>query len=263
MAADDLVEALPGQSVPAEVHEQVGLEPPAQEPRTATLHVDANGVHRRAAHGHNPFLRSLSASAQHPRLEVHVAELERDRLGRAQPARVHQLEQCAVAQVARVGTARLLQQLPDLPARQHLRERAATARARDRGRRVGVAHALAPQVPVEGTQAGRLAVDGGRRRRGAPIARGEPGQEVRQVGGGRRGGVGAVLSEEAAELEQVRAVRLERVARQAALELEVGEEVEHEMLERGSLRLRRDSHQSAFARGTAIPAAASGCSDER
>jgi hypothetical protein len=37
------------------------------------------------------------------------------------------------------------------------------------------------------------------------------------------------------ELQQVRAVGLERVARQPALELEVGEEVEHVVLERSRL----------------------------
>jgi hypothetical protein len=36
----------------------------------------------------------------------------------------------------------------------------------------------------------------------------------------------------AAVLQQVRAVGLERVAREPALELEVGEEVEHQVLER-------------------------------
>ena len=55
--------------------------------------------------------------------------------------------------------------------------------------------------------------------------------------------------EEAPELEQVAAVRLERVARQAALELEVGEEVEHEVLVGTGVWERCDSgHGVCFAR---------------
>ena len=47
--------------------------------------------------------------------------------------------------------------------------------------------------------------------------------------------VGAAAVQERAELQQVRAVGLERVARQAPLELEVREEVEHVVLERARL----------------------------
>ena len=58
----------------------------------------------------------------------------------------------------------------------------------------------------------------------------------------------AVAHEEVAELQEVGAVGLERVARQPPLELEVGEEVEHVMLE--ALRCRccgGDGHVRVFA----------------
>ena len=63
------------------------------------------------------------------------------------------------------------------------------------------------------------------------VARSERGEEVGEVRAGGIRRVGVPLVEEGAELEQVGAVGGERVARQPALELEVGEEVEDERLE--------------------------------
>jgi len=45
-----------------------------------------------------------------------------------------------------------------------------------------------------------------------------------------------VVARDVAELQQVRAIGLERVARQAALELEIGEEVQQQRLDRGGAR---------------------------
>ena len=60
--------------------------------------------------------------------------------------------------------------------------------------------------------------------------------------------------EETAELEQVRAVGLERVARQPALEFEVGEEVQHQVLEGLQLRGALDrGHGAAFAQPPSSP----------
>ena len=102
------------------------------------------------------------------------------------------------------------------------------------GGRVVVEQLLAPQVAVEGAQAGDLALQrrrldraGGRRRRWRARTRSRRGRRGRAPSGSRPGAL-----EVRAELQQVGAVGLERVARQAALELEVGEEVEHEVLER-------------------------------
>jgi hypothetical protein len=64
---------------------------------------------------------------------------------------------------------------------------------------------------------------------------------------------GAAAVQERAELQQVRAVRLERVARQAPLELEVGEEVEHVMLERSRLGSGDDGHGAGFAVAASLP----------
>ena len=154
----------------------------------AALEVDA----RRARSAAWPIgtIRSfepLPRARSTPLLEVDVLQLQPDRLGGAQPAGVHQLEQRAVAQRRRVAAARLRQQPLDLAAGQHLRQLAAAARRAEGGGRVGVAQALAAQVAVEGAQAGGLAVDRGRRR--GPAARrrrsASAGQEVADVGGRR------------------------------------------------------------------------------
>ena len=230
MAADDLVEALAGERLAAEVHEQLRHDAAVHERRAAALEVDADGLDRRAADGHHALLRALAARAQDGLLHVEVGHLDPDRLRGPQPAGVHQLEQRAVAQRGGRGALRLGEQLRHLAAVQDLRQPAAAAGAADRGGRVGVAQALAPEVAVERAQAGGLAVDRGGRRRRAAVALGQLGEEVADVGGGGDRRLGAAGLEEAPELEQVAAVRLERVARQAALELEVGEEVEHEVL---------------------------------
>ena len=75
------------------------------------------------------------------------------------------------------------------------------------------------------------------------------------MAGGQR--VHIPAGEVGAELQEVGAVGLERVAREAALELEVGQEVEQLMLE--APRLGADHrHGSGFARAAARPLACKG-----
>jgi hypothetical protein len=162
VAADDLVEALPGQRLAAEVDEQLRLEPAAQQARAAALDVDARGLDRGLAHGHDTLLRPLAARAEHAGLEVEVAQVHPDGLRGAEAARIHELEQRAVAQRCRLGAVRLDQQLLHLGAVQDLRHALAAARAGDRRGGVALTYALAAQVAVERAQAGRLAVHGGR-----------------------------------------------------------------------------------------------------
>ena len=66
-------------------------------------------------------------------------------------------------------------------------------------------------------------------------------------------GVTPAIGKERAELSQVDAVRRERVARQSTLQLEVGQEVEHESLERLGSPERDSSHNAMFAGADAIP----------
>jgi len=84
---------------------------------------------------------------------------------------------------------------------------------------------------MERAQAGDLALQRrGRDRRLLAVTRGQRRDEPREVRVRHRERVAPVQVR--AVLQQVRAIRLERVAGQAALELEVGQEVEHEVLER-------------------------------
>ena len=179
-------------------------------------------------------MEPLPRARRMPGLEVDVADLELDRLRRAQPAGVHRLEQRAVAQRGRLGAARLAQQLGDLVAAEDLRQLAALLRrAQVRGR---VARRAAPCGAGGGrTSAGRRSCAAASRARRAACPR------ARRRARRRRRSARACPTasgslprapEPLAELEQVGAVGLERVARQAALELEVGEEVEQQVLER-------------------------------
>src|SRR6185312_14489195 len=106
-----------------------------------------------------------------------------------------------------------------------------------------VQHALTPKMPVEGAQAGRLAVDRGRGGRvPAAAGAGERREEVRYVRAGGLESSHVALQQEPPVLEQVRAVGLGSAAGQAALERETAAEIEHALLERLKLR-------AAFERG--------------
>ena len=100
--------------------------------------------------------------------------------GGAQAARVHGLQQGAVAQGGGVGPARLAQQLRDLVAGKHLRELRPCLGTRRSAVGSSARTPVAAQVAVEGAQAGDLALQGGRRRRGPALAPG--GQLVREAG---------------------------------------------------------------------------------
>src|SRR3954454_614068 len=230
--ADDLVEALARQLPAAEVHEQVHLGAVLDQLWAPALEVDVHRAHGRLADRHDALLRTLAARAQDALVEVDVAQLEPDRLGGAQTRRVHQLQQRPVAQGVRLGPVRLGEQLLDLATGQDLGQLSAAPRGAERRRGGGFAQALAAQVSVEGAKAGRLAVDGGRRGGAVVVVAGrQVGEEVADL---TRAGVErrqVVLLQVATELEQVAAVCLESVAREAALELQIGQEVEHEVLE--------------------------------
>ena len=110
-------------------------------------------------------------------------------------------------------------------------------------------------MSVEGPQTGGLAAQGRRRRRRGAVSD-QLFEERRHRGviGGERANPAA--GEERAELEQVDAVGLTRVARQPTLPLEMGQEVEHQLLEGVSSFSRNGSHNALFAGTVAIPAEA-------
>src|SRR4051812_42860493 len=254
---DDLVEALAGEAGATVVDEQARLEAIADDPRAALGKVCADGARRGRADGDDPLLGALAARPQDADLEVDVAGLEADGLGGTQPAGVHQLQQRAVAERGRHGASRLLEQLRHLVAAQDLREPPALlGRAQVRGR-IGLEDALAPQVAVERAQAGDLALQRRRRhRRLLTVARRQAGDEARQIGVRDRERV--AMRQVGAVLEQVAAVCLERVARQPPLELEVGEKVEDQVLERlggrgSGERSVGDGHRDRPSRFVAVP----------
>ena len=182
MAADDLVEALPRQRSAAEVDEQLRARC-ARRPGAAGHGRGSSDRGRAPPRPSGPGAPSspCPAPAATPG-QVDVGELEVHRLRRAQPARVHQLEDRPVAQLDRLGPARP-------PSSRLTSERPSTmgsfccAAARRSRRRVRVEHPLPAQVAVEGAQAGRLSLDARGRERHAGIAARERGQEVGDIGG--------------------------------------------------------------------------------
>ena len=262
VAQDDLVEALPRQRPAAEVDEQLALVVGSDHLRSARAQIHPDRGDGLAADRYQPLLGALAPRADDAVLEVDVGDLERDRLRRPQPRRVHQLEQRPVPQGGGFVAAWLRQQPLHLGVAQDLRKLLAPPRRLEPRRRVVLDLFLPAQVPVEGAQAGGLAIDRRGRAGSAAVAvpLGHVGQEVGEIARLGRGRIAIALGEETAELEQVGAVRSERVARQPALELEVGEEVENEALVALAwLRLggafRRDcGHTEYFPGGQPVPA---------
>ena len=254
VALDDLVEALAGEPAAAVVEEQRGLHAVAHEPRPAPAEIGDERARGGRADRHQALLGALAAGPQHAGLEVHVADLETDRLRRAEPAGVHQLQQRAVAQRGRLGPPRRLQQPGHLVPGENLREAPALLGGTQVDGRVVGDQVLAAQVAVEGPQAGDLALQRRRRDRGAVLPAGRHvGDEVGEVAVRRGQRVGVRALEVRAELKQVGPVGLERVAGEPALELQVGQEVEQQVLER--LGRRRDRHGgSEFAAAKEPPA---------
>src|SRR5450755_4589740 len=107
-------------------------------------------------------------------------------------------------------------------------------------------------MTVERTQTRGLAAQSRRRRRGAVADQFFEERRHRGAIGGER--ANPTAGEEHAELEQVDAVGLTRVARQPARPLKMSQEVEHKLLEGLSSVSRNGSHNALFVGVVAIPA---------
>src|SRR5450755_3958206 len=109
-------------------------------------------------------------------------------------------------------------------------------------------------MTVERTQTRGLAAQSRRRRRRRGAVAEQFFEERRHRGaiGGER--ANPTAGEEHAELEQVDAVGLTRVARQPARPLKMSQEVEHKLLEGLSSVSRNGSHNALFVGVVAIPA---------
>src|SRR6476646_5396835 len=257
VALDDLVEPLAGQRPAAEVDEQLRLVAVADQLRPAAAQIAVDRRDRLPAERHQAFLRALAAGAEEALAQVDVAQLQPDRLRSAQPAGVHHLQQGPVAQRRRLAPLRRGEQLLHLGVVENVRQFLRPARGAEVGGRVVADQLVAAQVLVEGAQAGGLAVDGRGGEGRAPLPRRQLGEEVGDVGAARLQRVAVVGAEVFAVLEQIGPVGVEGVAREAALQLQVGEEVEDEALEAGvgaglggrarRLRLYRDGHGAGFS----------------
>ena len=213
VALHNLVEALPAEASPTAVDEDVPLGAKADQRGTPAVEV---GAHRRdglAADRHHPFLRTLAAGPKKLLVEIDVLEPKVDGLRRAQAARVEELEQRPVALRRRRAPLRRREQLVHLVTAQHVRKPLCLARAAQLGGRVMLDHALATEVAVERAQAGGLALQRrGGDRTAVVMALREHREEAGEVGVACAQHLDVVRRKVGAELEQVAAVGLERVA---------------------------------------------------
>ena len=99
-APQDQERAGAGEAAAAGVQEQLGPVPPVEERPAAAL-VAADGLGGRPADRDDPLLAALADAADEPVLEVDAGALEPDRLADAQAGAVEELDERAVAEVAR------------------------------------------------------------------------------------------------------------------------------------------------------------------
>jgi hypothetical protein len=226
------------------------------ERRAAALQVRAHRGDRLAADGHEALLGALAARAQHAGLDVEVGERQVDRLRRAQPQAYMTSSSArsrrACGSVPRgAASRRWTSARPSTCGSFWLLRGARRSAVGSRSSRP-----LPAQVAVEGAQAGGLALQRRRGdRRAVVVALREVGEEAGEVRVLGVEDVDALALEVGPELQQVGPVGLQRVARQAPLELEVAEEVEDVVLEGAD---GEGGHGPHFAAGGYDPPAASG-----
>jgi len=114
------VESLPSH------REEDGVVGTPRELGTTFKEIERKTVGSLLAERHRALLAALAADVDELLLEVHVLEVEADRLGAAQAGRVDQLDERAVPEAERAFAAKLLQQRIDLAG---LRSRRQAARA--------------------------------------------------------------------------------------------------------------------------------------
>ncbi|MGB0095483.1 MAG: hypothetical protein WBP81_23460 [Solirubrobacteraceae bacterium] len=109
------------------------------------------------------------------------------------------------------------------------------------------------QVTVERAQASDLALQRCGREWCRARAVGQLAEERGQLGVLDREHVTPVVGEKRAELNQVAAVGIDRVAREAALALEIGKQGQHELLEGFGSSWQASAHSALFAGADANP----------
>src|SRR5262249_41246312 len=135
-------------------------------PRTLGVgEVRAQRAHGVAAERREALLLALAVDAREAVVEVELAAVESDRLGRTRPRRVHALEQRAVAPPARGRFVRAREQALDLGHLQRLRQRAPRARRAQALRGVLRDEPVLQEVLEERAHGRQAALD-----RGAPEA---------------------------------------------------------------------------------------------
>ena len=205
-----------------------------------------------AADGNQPLFRAFAAGAHHAFIQIYVADQQPRRFRCAQAAGVDQLQQRPITLCGGRVALWCGEEHHHLVAAQHLRQAAGLARRAQLGGRVVVNQLFAPEVAIERTQAGGLALQGcgGNRRTVGPALR-QLVKEACKLAMPSGKDVCPTLLEVKPKLHQIGSISPERVAREAALQLEVGEEVEHVVL-KGSLRgSGRDRHWGAVRRRAA------------
>ena len=193
-----------------------------------------SALERRLADRHHALLRALARApaARPPRCPRPSARARspRRRAGRRRTSARAARGRAGPPARCRCGWASSFSTSPRVSTCGSLR---AAPRRAQRGGGIGVEQPVAAQVAVERAQAGALAVDRGRR--GGRAVRRRPcasrSRKSATSPGVASSADSLALLQEAAVLQQVGAVRLERVAGEPALELEIGEEVEHQVLE--------------------------------
>ena len=152
---EDLPEADSSQArAAARVDEQFCRRLALQERGPALLQVAGQPCRGLVADRHEALLAALAEAGEVTALEVEVLLAETDHFRHAQPRRVEQLDQRAVAQAARLRDVRRAKQAIDFICRQEFRQRLPGSRRAHVGGRIVGAMIRDDEKPIEATKAG-------------------------------------------------------------------------------------------------------------
>src|SRR5581483_7147344 len=167
------------------------------------------------ANRHQSFSRPLAEDAYYASVLVELRNLQAYQLRYPQPARVQRLQHRAIPYAKRCRLVRRREQCFNVFLGQAFRQRPRQLWRFDLERRIGADASLTQQVPVEAFQARKQTC-----RRAWPRVLLKTMREIgEQIGAlGLREGPAAPLKKPVAELPEIAAIRVQRVARQAVLE---------------------------------------------
>src|SRR5206468_9643001 len=236
---------LPRETPAARVHEQpAGVSPPRVR-GADVAEIPRDPLHRLAADGDETLFSPLSGAHDVARAQIDVVQREAQALGRPHPRRIEQLEHGPIADTARRARVRRLDERGGRLPRERSRQRTRPARRLEMLGGVAAQRALANQVLVETAQRG----DATRHAGGPEAARSEAFEVLDDVVGADPAEGAAMVVQEAGEIGEIAAVRVESIPGRPPLSLKgaeiLNDDIGHRVTTSDSITMRGEARSSS------------------